>query len=85
MWNSKILSHVISLRFWCIYKPLLISISANVLEYDALRINYAASYHYWHTHPNLSDLYPLLLLYGDNRALESWMEKVFNSSLEAVC
>ncbi len=56
-------------------------ISINILEYAALLTNYAASYHYCHTHPDLAEPYPLVLLYGDNAASESWMEKACNSSL----
>ena len=56
-------------------------ISINVLEYAALIINYSASYHYWHTHPDPADPYPLVLLYGDNAASESWMVKACNTSM----
>ena len=37
-------------------------ISINVLEYAALLINYAATYHYYSTHPDQSDPYPVVLL-----------------------
>ncbi|KAL7525092.1 hypothetical protein ACHAXR_000858, partial [Thalassiosira sp. AJA248-18] len=56
-------------------------ISINVLEYAALLINYAASYHYYLNHPDPSDPYPVLKLYADNTASESWVVKACNSSL----
>ena len=56
-------------------------ISINVLEYAAILINYAASYHYHHTHPDPEDPYPTVLLEADNRASESWTEKGCKSSL----
>ena len=56
-------------------------ISINVLEYAALLINYAATYHFYKLHPDASDPYPLVLLRGDNTASESWIDKACNSSL----
>ena len=56
-------------------------VSINVLEYAAIIINYAAAYHYYSTNPDPSDPYPSVLLYADNSACESWMEKACNSSL----
>jgi len=56
-------------------------ISINVLEYAAIIVNYAAAYHFFREHPDPSDPFPMVLLYADNTASESWMEKACNSSL----
>ncbi|KAL7530400.1 hypothetical protein ACHAXR_003476, partial [Thalassiosira sp. AJA248-18] len=47
----------------------------NVLEYVALLINFAASYYYYLKHPDPTDPYPVLILYADNTASESWTVK----------
>ena len=47
-------------------------ISINVLEYAAILINYAASYHYFRQNPDQSDPYPMVLLMADNTLSELW-------------
>ena len=56
-------------------------ISINVLEYAAILVNYAAAYNFYHTNPDPSDPFPMVLFYADNTASESWTEKACNSSL----
>jgi len=56
-------------------------ISINVLEYAAELISYAASYHYFLSHPDPTDPYPVVLLNVDNTACESWVLKACKSSL----
>jgi hypothetical protein len=56
-------------------------ISINVLEYAAGLINYAAAYHYYLTHPDPNDPYPVVKLYLDNTASESWIIKACKGSL----
>ena len=55
-------------------------ISINVLEYAAGIINYIASMHFYTTCPNKSDPTPIVLLYDDNTASESWLMKGCKSS-----
>ena len=55
-------------------------ISINVLEYAAILINYAASYHFFQQNPDSSDPYPMVLFMADNTSSESWAEKGCNSS-----
>ena len=56
-------------------------ISINVLEYAAMIINYVACSYYFHIHPDPSDPFPLVRLFGDNSSAESWMTKTCTSSL----
>ena len=44
-------------------------------------INYVAAYHFYKHNPDPDDPFPLVRLFGDNAAAESWMSKACTSSL----
>ena len=56
-------------------------VSIDVFKYAALLINYAVAYHCFHHNPNPPNPFPMVLLDGDNAALELWTEEACNSSL----
>ena len=56
-------------------------ISINVLEYAGGLINFAAAYHYFLNHPDQDDPYPVVRLFLDNTASESWIIKACKGSL----
>jgi hypothetical protein len=56
-------------------------VSINVLEYAAMLITYAAAYHFYREHPDVTDPFPLVSLLADNTTAESWMETACTSSL----
>ena len=56
-------------------------VSINALEYASLVINYvAASYILTHVSPSPGDPHPVVLLYADNRTIESWLIKASKAS-----
>ena len=56
-------------------------ITINALEYASLIINYVAATHVLvHECPSADNPHPMVLLYADNTAAESWMKKASSSS-----
>ena len=78
-WPSDIRKY--TLKYWRSNKDGKL-ISINVLEYAAMIINYVACSCYLQTHPDPSDPFPLVRLFGDNSSAESWMTKTCTSSLQ---